>query len=273
MNIIVNDLQNHTPLILIADDEKNIRYSLKRMFGEKQYEVLEAKNGTEAIETIKKCTPDLILMDIQMGDSSGLDTLKEIKTINSKIPIIIMTAYGTTQTAIEAMKFGAFDYVLKPFDVSLIWKLVEDALNINRFMKSAISYNPKEYISGLDCIVGSSPTMQEIYKMIGRVAEKDITVLILGETGTGKELIARAIYHNSKRNSNPYIPINCAAIPDALLESELFGYEKGAFTDAHMRRIGKFEQCNGGTIFLDEIGDMSMNTQSKILRVLQEREI
>jgi DNA-binding NtrC family response regulator len=184
-----------------------------------------------------------------------------------------MTAYGTTQTAIEAMKRGAYDYVTKPFKKDELRDLIKRATNAGRLMKEIVTYRPKkeEEIRG-DCIIGNSPQMQEIYKMIGQVAESDATVLIRGESGTGKELVCRAIYHNSLRKDKPFLAVNCAAIPESLLESELFGHERGAFTGAINKRIGKFQQCDGGTIFLDEIGDMSLSTQTKVLRVLQEYE-
>ena len=261
--------------ILVVDDERSIRYSLRRTLEEKGIKVLEAKKGEEAIDIIQREEIDLVLMDVRMAGMSGLDTLQKIKKINPKMLVIMMTAFGTTKTAIEAMKFGAFDYVLKPFDIPKMWDLVEKALHTNQLMKSNISFERKaeEIDIGTEYIIGNSSKMQEVYKLVGQVAEKDVTVLLRGESGTGKELIARAIYQHSKRNNQPFLAINCAAIPEALLESELFGYEKGAFTDAQVRRIGKFEQCNGGTIFLDEIGDMAVATQAKILRVLQEKEI
>ncbi|MFQ5835983.1 MAG: sigma-54-dependent transcriptional regulator [bacterium] len=259
--------------ILVVDDERGIRYSLKRMFEERGFKVLEAKNGKEAIETVQKDQIDLILMDVKMAGITGLEALKEIRSINPKLLVIIMTAYGTTQTAIEAMKFGAFDYILKPFDIPQMWRSIEKGLHVNKLMREAVTYEPEKCQIDAECIIGNSPKMQEVYKLIGQVAEKDITVLLRGESGTGKELVARAIYHHSKRSDKTFLPVNCAAIPETLLESELFGYEKGAFTDAQTSRIGKFEQCSGGTIFLDEIGDMSLTTQAKILRFLQEKEI
>ena len=257
--------------ILIVDDDKSIRYSLKRMMEEK-YSILTAQNGEEALGRVKESSPDLIIMDIKMPGRNGIEVLREIKSIDPKSLVIIMTAYGTTETAIEAMKYGAFDYILKPFPIPQMKGLVEKALALRKLMKEEVTYAPaagpeeKE-----ERIVGSSSKMQEIYKMIGQVAPSDVTVLIRGESGTGKELIARAIYHHSLRSNQPFLPINCAAIPDTLLESELFGHEKGAFTGASARRIGKLEQCQWGTIFLDEIGDMSLSTQAKLLRVLQEK--
>jgi nitrogen regulation protein NR(I) len=262
-----------TDKILVVDDDRSIRYSLKRMFEERGFEVLEAKNGKKAIGIVQKGQIDLILMDIKMSGITGLEALKEIRNINPKLLVIVMTAYGTTQTAIEAMKFGAFDYILKPFDIPQMWRLIEKGLHVNKLMQEAVTYEPEKCQIDAECIIGNSPKMQEVYKLIGQVAEEDITVLLRGESGTGKELVARAIYHHSKRSDRTFLPVNCAAIPETLLESELFGYEKGAFTDAQTSRIGKFEQCSGGTIFLDEIGDMSLATQAKILRFLQEREI
>lgn len=260
--------------ILVVDDDKNIRYSLKRMFEDKGISVLTSKNGKDALDMLDKQSPDLVVMDIMMPGMNGLQVLKEMQETSPKLLVIIMTAFGTTDTAIEAMRLGAYEYILKPFDVQKMWELVEKALSISRTMKTQVSYKPFEEESPVsEVIVGRSPKMQEVYKMIGRIAESDVTVLLRGDSGTGKELITRAIYQYSKRNDKPFIPVNCAAIPETLLESELFGHEKGAFTGADSRRIGKFEQCNGGTIFLDEIGDMSLLTQAKILRVLQEKEI
>jgi nitrogen regulation protein NR(I) len=257
--------------ILVVDDDRSIRYSLKRTL-EGNYNVLIAQNGQEAISHIKREMPDLIIMDIKMPGQSGIEVLKEIKSIDPKALIIIMTAYGTTDTAIEAMKYGAFDYILKPFTTSQMKELIEKAMSLRRLMSQGVSYAPSASdIGEEEQIVGSSPKMQEVYKMIGQVAPSEVTVLLRGESGTGKELMARAIYHHSLRSNRPFLPVNCAAIPDTLLESELFGHEKGAFTGAISRRIGKLEQCQGGTIFLDEIGDMSLSTQAKLLRVLQDK--
>ena len=256
--------------ILIVDDDKSIRYSLKRMM-EGNYSVLTAQNGEDALNQVKEEPPDLIIMDIKMPGRSGIEVLKEIKSIDPKSLVIIMTAYGTTETAIEAMKYGAFDYILKPFPIPRMKGLVEKAISLRKVMKEAVSYPPVAEEGEEERIVGSSSKMQEVYKMIGQVAPSDVTVLLRGESGTGKELISRAIYHHSLRSNQSFLPVNCAAIPDTLLESELFGHEKGAFTGASFRRIGKLEQCQGGTIFLDEIGDMSLSTQAKLLRALQER--
>lgn len=257
--------------ILVVDDDKSIRYSLKRMMEEK-YSILTAQNGKEALDRVKENSPDLIIMDIKMPGRNGIDVLKEIKLIDPKSLVIIMTAYGTTETAIEAMKYGAYDYILKPFPIPRMKGLIEKALALRKLMKEEVTYAPLAAPEGEEeRIVGSSSKMQEIYKMIGQVAPSDVTILLRGESGTGKEMIARAIYHHSLRSTQPFLPVNCAAIPDTLLESELFGHERGSFTGATSRRIGKLEQCQGGTIFLDEIGDMSLPTQAKLLRVLQEK--
>ena len=259
--------------ILIVDDDSSMRYSLNRMLEGQGLLVSSAKNGTEALERFFAENPDLVIMDIKMPGQSGLDVLKQIKERDPKALVILMTAFGTTETAIEAMKFGAFDYILKPFDIPEMRGLVERALGVSVMMKKMVSYpdRPEAEATG-EAIVGSSPAMQQIYKMIGQVAPTGVTVLLRGESGTGKELVARAIYHHSDRADKPFLPVNCAAIPETLLESELFGHEKGAFTGALTRRIGKFEQCNGGTLFLDEIGDMTPATQAKILRVLQDQQ-
>jgi len=258
--------------ILIVDDDKSIRYSLKRML-EENFSVITAQNGEEALNQVREKPPDLIIMDIKMPGRNGIDVLKEVKSIDPKSLVIMMTAYGTTETAIEAMKFGAFDYILKPFPIPQMKGLVEKALSLRRMMEQEVIYaatEGEEKGEG-ERIIGSSPKMQEIYKIVGQIAPSDVTALLRGESGTGKELFARAIYQHSARSNQTFLPVNCAAIPDTLLESELFGHEKGAFTGASFRRIGKLEQCHGGTIFLDEIGDMSLSTQAKLLRVLQER--
>jgi nitrogen regulation protein NR(I) len=259
--------------ILIVDDDSSMRYSLNRMLEGQGLGVSLAKNGTEALERFAQDQPDLVVMDIKMPGRSGLEVLREIKERDPKALVILMTAFGTTETAIEAMKFGAFDYILKPFDIPQMRGLVERALEISRMMKKMVSLPDREETRGSEeTLVGSSPAMQQVYKMIGQVAPTEVTVLLRGESGTGKEMVARAIYHHSRRGDKPFLPVNCAAIPETLLESELFGHEKGAFTGALTRRVGKFEQCHGGTLFLDEIGDMTPATQAKILRVLQDRQ-
>lgn len=261
--------------ILIVDDDKSIRYSLKRLLESSTHVVLEATSGEEALELLNKQRVALVLLDIQMKGMSGLETLNEIKKLDQHIPVIILTAFGTTETAIEATKRGAYEYILKPFDPEDLKSLIDRALNISRMMQQEVRLSivsKSESPSDGDSIIGNSAKMQEVYKTIGRVAESNVTVLLRGESGTGKELVARAIFQHSLRAEKQFLPVNCAAIPENLLESELFGHEKGAFTNAQQTRIGKFEQCHGGTLFLDEIGDLSLSTQAKILRALQEKE-
>ena len=256
--------------LLLIDDEDDVRYSFKRIFASPDLDLETAASGEEGLEVIKRFEPDLVLMDVRMGGINGLETLRRIRQDDAKLPVIMMTAYGTTQTAIDAMKLGAYDYLLKPFDVLKLKQIVADALKAARDMRQVVACEPLLETEDYDLgIVGRSQPMQEVFKMIGQLAGSDATALVTGESGTGKELVARAIYHNSRRNDKSYLPINCAAIPENLLESELFGHEKGSFTGAISQRIGKFEQCDKGTLFLDEIGDMTLSTQAKILRVLQ----
>jgi nitrogen regulation protein NR(I) len=256
--------------LLLIDDEADVQYSFRRIFDSPEIELTTAASGEEGLKLLPKVKPDLVIMDVRMGGITGLEALRRLRQIDAKLPVIMMTAYGTTQTAIEAMKLGAFDYLLKPFDVPKLKQIVATALKASRDMKQVVSYQPslesEDYEMG---VIGRSEPMQNVFKLIGQLSASDATALITGESGTGKELVARAIYHHSQRTNQPFLAINCAAIPENLLESELFGHEKGAFTGAAVQRIGKFEQCNNGTIFLDEIGDMSLPTQTKILRVLQ----
>jgi two-component system nitrogen regulation response regulator GlnG len=256
--------------LLLIDDEADVQYSFRRIFDSPEVEIATASSGEEGLKLIPKFKPDLVLMDIRMGGLSGLETLRRIRQMDTKLLVILMTAYGTTQMAIEAMKLGAYDYLLKPFDVPKLKEIVANALKAARDMKQVVSYQPllesADYELG---IVGRSEAMQQVFKLIGQLAASDATALITGESGTGKELVARAIYHHSNRSAQPFLAVNCAAIPEQLLESEIFGHERGAFTGATNQRVGKFEQCNRGTLFLDEIGDMTPATQTKILRVLQ----
>jgi len=256
--------------LLLIDDEADVQYSFRRILASPDLQVATASSGEEGLRLLPKLKPDLVVMDIRLAGMSGLETLRRIRQADARLPVIMMTAYGTTRTAIEAMKLGAYDYLLKPFDVPKLKQLVFTALKAARDMKQVVSYEPlldaEDYELG---IVGRSQAMQEVFKLIGQLASADATALLTGESGTGKELVARAIYHHSRRRDRPFLPINCAAIPEHLLESELFGHEKGAFTGASAQHIGKFERCHGGTVFLDEIGDMSLATQAKVLRVLQ----
>jgi nitrogen regulation protein NR(I) len=254
--------------LLVVDDEESVRYSFRRVFSSDSVEVLTAPTAAEGLELVRQRDPDVIVLDLQLPDRSGLDLFSEVHALAPKRPVVFVTAHGTTQTAIEAMKGGAFDYLIKPLDLDKLTQVLDRAFAAARLM-SVPALLPAE-VPG-DQIVGRSPVMQEMCKAVGRIAPQDVNVLISGESGTGKELVARALYHHSHRADRPFLAINCAAIPESLLESELFGHEEGAFTGASRRRIGKFEQCGGGTLFLDEIGDMPPALQAKILRVLQEQ--
>ena len=263
------------PSILIIDDDNEIRYSLTRVFSSRGYQVAEAASGEQGLAAVKKGPPpDLVFLDVSMGGMGGIEALRLIRSANPRQLVVLMTAFGTAQTAIEAMKYGAFDYVMKPFDPPKVLALAEAALKTHADLQATGDYKPaintEDYKEG---IVGSSPVMQEVFKIIGQVTASDVTVMITGESGTGKELVARSIWKHSHRAGKPFIAVNCAAIPDNLIESELFGHERGSFTGATGQRLGKFELCDGGTIFLDEIGDMAPATQTKILRVLQAGEI
>ncbi len=260
--------------ILIVDDDAQLRQSFEKILTTEGHTVKTASSGEAAISLVQAAVPDLVIMDVRMPGMSGLEAFRAIHEIEPKLPVIIMTAFGTTETAIEATKLGAFEYVLKPFeDIQDILALIGQALEAGRFMRSRVELDVAPDTAAADAIIGRSKPMQEVYKAIGRVAPTDATVLIRGDSGTGKELVARAIYQHSLRSAKPFLIINCVAIPETLLESELFGYEKGAFTGAVNRRVGKFEQAHGGTVFLDEIGDMPFSIQAKILRLLQERSI
>ncbi|MDZ7343237.1 MAG: sigma-54 dependent transcriptional regulator, partial [candidate division KSB1 bacterium] len=257
--------------VLIVDDEESVRYSFKIFLKQPAYQVLEAKDGNEAINLVRDQAPDLVILDIQMPELSGLEVLQQIKSLAPKIPVLIITAYGSSDRVITAMKHGAYEYIEKPFDIPRMKVLIDEALEVGRLARTKVLLAPQEAEDwSADHIIGNSAAIQEVYKMIGRVAGSDVSVLLVGESGTGKELVARAIYQHSQRAGQSFLAVNCAAIPETLLESELFGYEKGAFTGATKRKIGKFQQAHGGTLFLDEIGDMSLATQAKLLRVLQE---
>jgi len=260
--------------LLIVDDEPNIRLSLQESLAGDTLRVVTAPNAKAGIEMVKLHRPDAVLLDVRLPDLSGLDAYDKIREIDSRIPVIMMTAFSKTDTAIDAMRRGAFDYLIKPVDFKQLQTALAKALEVSRLSHVPARMNEADDDVPMDAdrIVGFAPAMQEVYKTIGRVASQDATVLILGESGTGKELVARAIYHYSSRNQKPFLAINCAALSETLLESELFGHERGAFTGADQRRIGKFEQVNGGTIFLDEIGDMSPATQAKALRLLQQQQ-
>jgi two-component system nitrogen regulation response regulator GlnG len=261
------------PVLLVVDDEPSILYFFRQAFAEPEVTLLTASSAAEGIEAVTRDRPDVVILDINLPDASGLETFRHIHQIDPKVPVIFITGRGTMATAIEAMRLGAYEYLLKPLELDQLSDLVERAFAISRLMRvPAVIPEGGEAKEDSDAVLGRCPAMQEVFKAIGRVAPQDVTVLVLGESGTGKELVARAIYHYSNRAKGPFLAINCAAIPETLLESELFGHEKGAFTGADRKRIGKFEQAAGGTLFLDEIGDMTPLTQTKILRVLQGQE-
>jgi nitrogen regulation protein NR(I) len=255
--------------ILLIEDDSGITITLQRLLAGEGHEVVVEQRGDSGLARAGAESFDIVLSDLKLPGLSGLDLVRELHAVKPRLPIILITAHGTTESAIEATKRGAFDYLLKPFEIPELLEAVDKALATSRLMSEPVSLGAPGPTR--DTIIGTSRGMQAIYKEIGRVAAKPINVLIRGETGTGKELIARALYQHSDRASGPFIAINCAAIPETLLESELFGHERGAFTGAEARRIGRFEQANNGTIFLDEIGDMTLGTQVKLVRVLQER--
>ena len=259
--------------ILIIDDDDQLRKSFHKLLSEEGYTAQSAASGEAGLEIIQKQLPDLVIVDVRLPGMNGLETFAAVHALEPKLPVIIMTAYGTTETAIEATKMGAFDYILKPFEIPDMLAVIKQALEAGRFMRTPVQMDVSSNKAGQEAIVGRSKPMQDVYKAIGRVSTSDATVLIRGESGTGKELVARAIYQHSLRSQKPFLVINCVAIPENLLESELFGYERGAFTGAAHRRVGKVEQVHGGTVFLDEIGDMPASIQSKILRLLQEKSI
>jgi len=260
------------PKLLIVDDEPNVLYSFEKGLSQKtpDLEILTAETGADAIRKVETEEPAAVVLDVRLPDMSGLDVFDRIRQIDSRLPVIVVTAYSTTETAINAMKRGAFDYLLKPIDIHELRELIGNALELSRLQHVPALFEDEDPEGASDTIIGRSAAMQDVYKTIGKVAPEDVTVLILGESGTGKELVARSIYFHSRRNEKPFLAINCAALPENLLETELFGHERGAFTGADRPRIGKFEQAHGGTLFLDEVGDMSLATQAKVLRALQD---
>jgi len=260
--------------ILVADDDASIRSLLKQLLSDEGYSVVEATTGTEVVEKVKDTNPDLVIMDVRMPELDGIEALSKLKVSSPKTSVLIMTAFGSSNNAIRAMELGAFDYITKPFELDKISHTVKRVIEY-RDLTSEVQVLRDE-ISSLvqtERIVGNSPAMQEVYKTVGKVAKADATVLITGESGTGKELVAEALHYNSNRRSGPIVKVSCAALPETLLEAELFGHEKGSFTGAMTQRRGRFEMADKGTIFLDEIGEMSLPMQTKLLRVLQERKI
>ena len=259
--------------LLIVDDDDFIRDALDIFFRGKGFKVTTAPNGLKALDAMKIGKFDLVLMDLMMPDMGGLDLLKKMAELKISAPTIVMTAFATVQTAVQAMKLGAFDYITKPFVMDELMMVVERGIGVselqneNRMLKRQLRKKYK-----FEGLIGDSPKMQQVYEMIEKIFDIDSTILITGESGTGKELIAKTIHYNSLRAQQPFIPLNCAAIPKDLLESELFGHEKGAFTGALNTRIGRFELAAGGTLFLDEIGEMDMSLQGKVLRIIQGKE-
>ncbi len=260
--------------LLIVDDEQSVRYSFKKLLSSPHYAIIEASNAAEATDYFRSGKPDLVILDIEMPGKDGIQVLKEMNEINPNIPVIIITAYGSGDRVIKAMKYGAYEYIEKPFDIPKLIFVIEEALkNSNKDEAKTEETQQKRKVGvthGEDTLVGESNAIKDVFKLIGRVATSDASILIVGESGTGKELVARAIHKYSDRAGKQFIAINCAAIPEPLLESELFGYEKGSFTGADRQKQGKFEEAHNGTLFLDEIGDMSLPLQAKLLRILQE---
>jgi two-component system response regulator AtoC len=259
--------------ILVVDDHDSLRKGLVKALSNAGHDVEEAANGTVAIERLQDSQFDVVLTDLRMGGADGMDVLRTASKVQPHAAVILMTAFGSIHTAVEAMKIGAVDFVQKPFEIEEMELKIDKAIEL-RHLKHQVDYlrHAQQENYDFDRIVGASGALQQVLAIVTKVARSNSTVMIKGETGTGKELIAGAIHHNSLRATKAFVKVNCAALQENLLESELFGHEKGAFTSADKQRIGRFEQADGGTLFLDEVGDMSPSTQAKILRVLQEHE-
>ncbi|MCA9439692.1 MAG: sigma-54-dependent Fis family transcriptional regulator, partial [Candidatus Omnitrophica bacterium] len=267
---------SNKPVVMVVDDEDAVRYSFRRMMANEPFQVEAFSSGLEAVDRVRAGGISVVVLDVRLGgDMDGIQTLQAIKELEPKVSVILMTAYASANTAIEATRHGAFDYVLKPFESEEMRRLIQRAYQAHEAMATSIHFqetkSEEEPSESGDCIIGLSAPMQEVYKSIGRVANSSEPVLIRGESGAGKELVARALFQYSGRRDALFLPVNCGAIPEALLESEFFGHEKGSFTGAHERKIGKLEQADGGTVFLDEIGEMPLETQVKLLRFLEDR--
>lgn len=267
---MVENTQPAVRTILVIDDQPAVCYSISRLLETEGYRVLVANSGEDGLGLLVDTPVDLVIMDVRMPEMDGLEALQRIKSLQPDLQIIMMTAFSTTEKAIEAMRFGAYDYIAKPFENDELLLRIGEALKSRDAMSKVVRFDGDDSPITSDRVIGGSQAMLDIFKQIGSAAPTDAGILLKGESGSGKDLIARAIYHYSRRAHKPFLAINCSAIPEQLLESELFGYERGAFSGAEFRRIGKFEQCNGGTILLDEIGDMPLSLQSKVLRVLQD---
>jgi DNA-binding NtrC family response regulator len=257
--------------ILVADDEQSICDAFSAFLTHEGHTALTASTGAEAITRVSEQKPDAMFLDVRMPGNENLEALREIKKLHPDLPVIVMTAHGTLDTALEAMRLQAFDYIGKPVELSRARELLRRALHLNQPDAAPGTIIELPDGDGLPRLVGQSPAMQEVFKMMGLLCANDLSVLITGESGVGKELVAHGIHDNSQRADQPFIAVNCAAIPDGLIETELFGHEKGAFTSAHEMRVGRFEAAGNGTLFLDEVSELPLHLQSKLLRVLQER--
>src|SRR5579871_5855979 len=274
MNFPLREGSGYMANILLIDDHPGLLADqVSHVFPDPEHRVNIAHTGAEGLQLVANVRPDVILLDLRLPDQSGLDVLRQLRQIDARIPVVLVTVARSADSAIEAMRQGAYDFLLKPLDLQELDRVLGEALNVARLMRepAVVVRTPPDEDRPGEPIIGSCPAMQEVYKAIGLVADQTFPVLITGESGTGKELVARAIYQHSARAKAPFLALNCAAMPETLLESELFGHEKGAFTGAERRRIGKFEQVNGGTLFLDEVGDMPLALQAKMLRLLQEQ--
>lgn len=259
--------------ILVVDDDRPIRSTLREILEFEKFKVEEAENGEEALEKVKNQKFDLVLCDIKMPKMDGIEVLEKLQEMHHDLPVVMISGHGTIETAVEAIKMGAFDFIAKPLDLNRLLVTVRNALDKSELVQETKTLRKKVHLSKLNDIVGESKAIQEVKSLITKVAPTDARVLITGGNGTGKELVARNLHQNSDRKNAPFVEVNCAAIPSELIESELFGHEKGAFTSAVKQKLGKFEQAEGGTLFLDEIGDMSASAQAKVLRALQENKI
>jgi DNA-binding NtrC family response regulator len=256
----------------VVDDEPNVGMIFHRVLGESGYDVVSAANGNECLRVLKKQTPQLVFLDLRMPGMDGVETLRRIREDHPDLPVLIMTAYQTVSSAVECMKLGAYDYLIKPLDTDRLKSIVKQALEVGEMSRKAAVARPPAGAPAAPTaeVVAEGPAMRRVLQLVDKVSPTDLTVLLLGESGTGKEVVARAVHRRSRRAAGPFVVVDCAALPDSLIESELFGYEKGAFTGADASKPGKFESAHGGTLFLDEIGNLPTTTQAKLLRFLQE---